>query len=67
MEHARWCADRHLGNWRYGETPDKARKISPYLVPYDKLTEEIKQYDREAVLQIPELVKLAGQRIVRVA
>jgi voltage-gated potassium channel Kch len=67
MEHARWCADRYLGGWRYGETADKPRKISPYLVPYDQLTEEIKQYDREAVLQIPELVKLAGQRIVRLA
>jgi voltage-gated potassium channel Kch len=66
MEHARWCADRYLGGWRLGQPADKFRKISPYLVPYDQLTEEIKQYDREAVLQIPELVKLAGQRIVRV-
>jgi hypothetical protein len=67
MEHARWCADRYLGGWRLGEKADKPRKISPYLVPYDNLTEEIKSYDREAVLQIPELVLLAGQQIVRVA
>jgi voltage-gated potassium channel Kch len=67
MEHSRWCADRYLGGWRHGETADKPRKISPYLVPYEKLSEEIKQYDRETVLQIPELVRLAGQRIVRVA
>lgn len=66
MEHARWCADRYLSGWRFGDQADKPRKISPYLVPYDRLTEEIKQYDREAVLQIPELVQLAGQRIVRV-
>ncbi|HEX5103640.1 MAG TPA: RyR domain-containing protein, partial [Pirellulaceae bacterium] len=67
MEHARWCADRYLGGWRVGEQADKLNKISPYLIPYDQLTEEIKQYDREAVLQIPELVQLASQRIVRVA
>jgi len=66
MEHARWCADRYLGGWRLVEKADKPRKISPYLVPYEKLTEEIKTYDREAVLQIPELVGLAGQQIVRV-
>ena len=65
MEHARWCADRYLGGWRFGETADKPRKISPDLVPYDQLADEDKQYDREAVLQIPELVRLAGQRIVR--
>lgn len=66
MEHARWCADRFLGGWRLGDKADKPRKISPFLIPYDELTEEIKEYDRQAVLQIPELVNLAGQTIVRV-
>lgn len=66
MEHARWCADRYLGGWRYGEKADKPAKISPYLVPYDQLSEEIKQYDRDPVNDIPNLVRLAGQRIVRV-
>lgn len=65
MEHARWCADRLLAGWQLGEKADKPRRISPHLVPFDQLTEEIKQYDRDAVLQIPELVALAGERIVR--
>jgi hypothetical protein len=65
MEHDRWCADRYLTGWQFGPAADKPNRISPYLVPYDELTEEVKQYDREVVLQIPELVALVGERIVR--
>jgi voltage-gated potassium channel Kch len=65
MEHNRWCADRFLAGWQFGATADKPNKISPYLIPYDDLPDDIKQYDREVVLQIPELVGLVGERIVR--
>jgi voltage-gated potassium channel Kch len=67
MEHSRWCADRYLSGWQPGAEADKSRKTTPYLVPFDDLPEEIKDRDRQAVVQIPNLAVRAGERIVRVA
>ena len=66
MEHARWCADRYLAGWQLGDSDDPVRFTSPNLVPFDQLADPIKEYDRQAVLQLPELIALAGERIVRV-
>jgi len=61
MEHARWCAERFLAGWTYTDTEkDDERKTSPYLVGWDELPEHIKEYDREAVRQIPHLLSAAG-------
>ena len=65
MEHARWCADRYLSGWQLGDTDDQNRFISPNLVPFDQLPEAVKEYDRQAVLQLPDLIALASERIVR--
>lgn len=65
MEHARWCADRFLSGWKYGEQIDKPRRISPYLVPWSELAEEIRERDRQAVRQIPHLLSLIDEIIVR--
>lgn len=35
IEHDRWCAERRLDGWRYGEIRDDARRIHPKLVPFD--------------------------------
>jgi hypothetical protein len=40
-------------------------KTSPWLIGWDQLPEEIREYDREAVRNIPNLVKASGGRIVR--
>ena len=65
MEHARWCAERFLAGWSRGPS-DKARLISPSLVPYDQLEEKIKDYDREAVRNIPKVLwQFAGQGLTR--
>jgi hypothetical protein len=50
-EHLRWMADRRLAGWRAGPARDDARKITPHLVPYDRLEEPVKAYDRDAVRQ----------------
>ncbi len=60
MEHARWNAERFLAGWRFDPTKDNARKRSPYLVEWDRLPEEIKEYDREAVRNIPKLFRKSG-------
>jgi hypothetical protein len=51
-EHAHdvWAEQRLLDGWRHGPQRDDAAKLHPCLVPYSHLSEEEKQYDRNAVL-----------------
>ena len=35
IEHDRWCAERRLDGWRFGEVRDDARRIHPKLIPFD--------------------------------
>ncbi len=64
MEHARWNAERWLDNWTLGPRNPEA-KTSPYLVDWDPLPDEIKKYDRDAVRDIPELLKKVGATVYR--
>lgn len=64
MEHARWNAERFLGGWTPGPR-DAEKKTSPYLVEWDDLPENIKEYDRQAVREIPRLLEFVGQRVFR--
>ena len=57
-------AERILSGWQSGPK-DTARKITPYLVDYAELSEEIKDYDRDAVRNLPKLIAMAGGRIRR--
>ena len=52
IEHDRWSAEKIAEGWSLGEPKDEQRKISPYLVAYDKLSEKVKRYDREAVVEL---------------
>ncbi len=65
MEHGRWNVERLLAGWRYGETKDIDRKISPYLVPWDRLPDSVKHWDRIAVQAIPALLAKVHLRICR--
>ncbi len=67
MEHERWNAERLHDGWKYGNVKDISKKISPSLVPWDKLTEEVKRYDRDAVQKIPKNLVEIGLEIVKVA
>lgn len=65
MEHGRWCAERLTGGWVWGEAKDVEERISPYLVSWSRLPEEIKKHDRQAVRTIPELLASLGLEIRR--
>jgi hypothetical protein len=65
MEHDRWWADRVLDGWTLNELRDNKRKYHPNLVPYDELTEPIKQLDRDSVLQMVEILNGEGYVIAR--
>ena len=64
-EHERWVEERKLDGWKPGQTKDIEKKISPYLVSWDQLTEEIKEYDRNTVRSLPAFLASAGFGIYR--
>lgn len=65
MEHVRWCNERLRGGWRHGEVKDAANKVSPYLVSWTKLPGKIRERDRQAVRNMPELLAKVGLEIRR--
>jgi ppGpp synthetase/RelA/SpoT-type nucleotidyltranferase len=65
MEHGRWCWERKSSGWVWGESKDAEKKISPYLVSWRRLPEEIKERDRQVVRAIPELLATEGLEIRR--
>jgi len=67
MEHNRWVADRLLDGWKHDAVRCNKRKLHPSLVPYDELTEPIKQLDRDSVLQMVEILGTEGLAITRSA
>jgi len=67
VEHGRWVVERLFSGWRYGETKDVAARKSPYLVRWEELPEQVREYDREAVRAIPEVLRGANLVVRRVA
>lgn len=64
FEHDEWCKEKEGTGWTYGEVKDTDNFITPYLVPWDELTEEIKEFDRDPVRNIPSLMQSIGLKIV---
>ncbi len=56
-EHLRWCWDKILNGWVYGEKKDNRKKRHPSLIDYKKLDESEKNKDRELVSLIPSLLQ----------
>ena len=75
MEHARWVAERRLAGWVFAPLPkNDEERTSPFLVPWDRLqdicrqigyTEDVQEYDRDAVRNIPNILRTSGEKIVR--
>jgi ppGpp synthetase/RelA/SpoT-type nucleotidyltranferase len=66
MEHGRWNAERAKAGWKYGRERDIKNKISPYLVPWKDIPEDVKEYDLKAVRDWPAILKEVGLEIYRV-
>jgi len=64
MEHARWNVERLLAGWKPG-VKDIAKKISPYLVPWSELPENVKEWDRDTVRKIPEYLSEVNMEVYR--
>jgi hypothetical protein len=66
LEHERWVADNRRRGWTYAPEPkDAERKTSPHMVPWDDLSEEIREYDRIFVRALPAFLARIGYQIVR--
>lgn len=65
LEHQRWEAERRQDGWQPGPVRDPARKLSPHLMPWENLTEDIKDLDRDAIRALPTLLARAGFAIIR--
>ena len=65
LEHGRWNVERLLDGWEWGPIKDVAKKLSPYIIPWSALPEEMKEFDRDAVRHIPHLLAEVGMEIVR--
>lgn len=63
LEHDRWVAERTRAGWRTGPR-DPDRHTTPYLVPWEELSEEVREYDRMFVHQLPRLLASAGLQAV---
>ena len=62
IEHEDWIKERIDSGWTLGDK-DTENKKSPYLIPYNELSEEIKDYDRDTIRNIPKIVGLIGLEI----
>jgi hypothetical protein len=63
MEHERWTAERLADGWRVGEKRDVINKVHPDLMSWEELSEDVREWDREAVRRIPELLASVGLEI----
>ena len=61
--HDVWAAQRLKDGWRYGPNRDDAKKTHPGLVPYARLSEGEKEYDRLAALHTLRAIIALGYKI----
>ena len=66
VEHDRWMEERLSSGWVFGKTKDAGKRISPYIVPWDDLTEDVKELDRNTIRNIIPLLDTAGLGIYRI-
>jgi hypothetical protein len=63
-EHMGWDEQTRLEGWVPGPDYNEGKKIHHLLVPYEELPEVEKKKDRDAVLNYPKNLRLAGFKIV---
>jgi hypothetical protein len=64
IEHRRWVAERRLAGWRDGEK-NVEQRLSPYLVPWELLPEDVQHNDVHFAEILPTLLKHARFEIRR--
>jgi hypothetical protein len=60
MEHERWCAEKRSSGYVFGPSKNDETKAHPCMVPWDQLSEEEKEKDRQVVRALPQRMAAAG-------
>lgn len=63
--HEVWAKGRIEQGWEFGPVRDDRLKQTPCLVPYEELTEEERDYDRNTSQETLRLLLKMGYRIVK--
>ena len=63
--HEVWSEGRMKDGWTYGEERNDTAKKHPCLVPYEELSEEEKEYDRNTSIETIKLILKLGFKITR--
>ncbi len=63
--HEVWSAGRMKDGWTYGEERNDAKRQHPCLVPYEELSEEEKEYDRNTSVETIKLILKLGFKITK--
>lgn len=67
LEHQRWWEERIASGWKFGAPRDDKRKIHPSMVPWEQLSKEDQDRDRNTILELPEVLASIDLQIYRVA
>ena len=59
LEHGRFTAERVLSGWTSG-VRNPARFVTPYLLPWTQLSDEVKEYDSEVMRDVPVVLARHG-------
>lgn len=65
VEHERWMDEKLSEGWSAGPERDDIQKIHPSLIPYEELSEDEKEKDRETIRQIPRILSLVDFQVYR--
>lgn len=63
--HEVWAESRISQGWVYGEQRDDEKKTHPCLVPYEDLSEEEKEYDRNTAISTLKFIMKLGYKIIK--
>jgi RyR domain len=61
--HDHWARKRIEEGWRYGAMRNDKEKEHPDLLPYDKLPESEKEYDRKTVVEALKAIVALGYEL----
>ena len=63
--HNQWMAGRLTDGWKFGTKRNDEKKEHPSLIPYEELSEEEKEYDRQTAKSVINYLLNNGYDIIK--
>jgi hypothetical protein len=64
-EHEGWMLQKLAAGYRYGAVRDDNARVHPSLVPWEQLSEPVRELDRQRVRLVPWIARELGLRVTR--